>query len=225
MMLPEISKSTELNRETKSSSKNLNKSFRSALSDRVKRGVTFPSLAGQEDEFFVNFLTTENPEAKPADLTASQQFDISMANLQTERMKKFIIQPGAATGRSAEQMLRVIGGVDPTMRAVMIGITGLRLFAAILPEIRSHPLLSSFVVRGSRDPKRELAMKDCEPGGVTSEQMIDLLNACSEYVVDCFCGPNDDLFQIASKCLVKLLIFDIEPIHQQGQRIALGVLR
>lgn len=196
---------------------------RNASSDN--RGSGFALLAAQEDEEFLKFIKEpENETEKTANL---ESFETALVKLQQSRMKKFMIQPGAPTGRSAEQVMKAKHCIDPALRISILALAGLKLLALTLSEIRSTPALSDRLIpkKKSKEPSGDApAFTESSEAEFTSN-ICQLLNATSEYVIDCFCGSSGDLFQLASKCLVQLLAFDLAPFHDNGYRIALSVLR
>lgn len=189
-----------------------------------------------DDEFISNLLSSSTVETSVEKNNSGGPNSGALASSQEKRMKKYLIQPGAATGRSAEQVMRVRCGVTSAQKASVLASAGLRLLTSILPELQRHPLLAQHLNSKHHPPAEPATLCSTEAGGekITKNEIChendqnnisDLLNETSKYVVACFCGSNDEFIQIASKCLVKLLSFNLEPVHKYGRQIALTILR
>uniref|UniRef100_A0A0G4GBF3 Uncharacterized protein n=1 Tax=Chromera velia CCMP2878 TaxID=1169474 RepID=A0A0G4GBF3_9ALVE len=147
---------------------------------------------------------------------------------QPRKEQQMLVQPGAATGRGVEQVIRRATGFDPKSRASVIGSAGLRL---LLHSLRMHKQ------RISEDNQRALSsvVDESERGGEGTGEgtadasedasCMDILESVGSRLVVCFCSDQNELFGWGARCLLWMQPYSVQSLETQSQRIALNVLR
>lgn len=212
----------EKNRETPGHLENKSHSNTSKLALR-DHGLHHKIGEGDDDnDFFSAYLSGSAHESSMASEVPKKKSDL-------DRLKRFEVQPGAATGRSAEQVLKKSQQLDIGVRGTVIALTGLRLFFMVQGLLQKDSQMAlSTAARAAAEPSEPITNEDL---ALQTDNLSDavylqkLFHACSLYVIDCFCGHQDDLTLWAAKCLLKLLTQRSIRLEKHGRRIAATVLR
>ncbi|XP_053991688.1 uncharacterized protein LOC128883401 [Hylaeus volcanicus] len=153
------------------------------------------------------------------------------ATMCTQRRGKntLFIQPGAATGHSAEQSYAYSRPIDIKTCSGIFALAGLRLYFLVIQHIDKDDELIR-MMRETCSSNVSCSLKPNKESSLLNKVMpqadfVYCIKLCNKNVVRCFCGYDMRLLLFSAKILLKLIYLQCIDVDKNGAAISFVILK